>query len=230
MNHHQSMSGAVALPHQRPLVVVGAGGHAVSVANVARSAGYVVACFVDPSKKGGFLLGRPIIACVDDLEDGVGQYVYSVAVGDNAARQRVHGELSARHRGLVFPPLVHASAVISDFVVLGEGAVLMPLAVVGPNSSVGRFCILNTRSSIDHDCVLSDFASLAPGAVTGGAVRIGSRSAISLGAAIKHGVSVGADCVVGACSYVNQDLPSNLVAYGTPSKVVRLRAEGDPYL
>lgn len=229
MSHSQAMKDETDPPHQQPLVVVGAGGHAVSVANVARSAGYVVACFVDQNKKGARLLDRPIIASVDELE-GVGRYVFCIAVGDNAARQRVHAELSARHRDLIFPPLVHASAVVSDFVTLGEGTVLMPQAVVGPNSSVGRFCILNTRSSIDHDCTLADYASLAPGAVTGGSVRIGVRSAISLGAAIKHGVSVGADSVVGACSYLNKDLAANQVAYGTPAKVVRSRSVGDPYL
>lgn len=229
MNHTQTMKGVTDPLHQRPLVVVGAGGHAVSVANVARSAGYVVACFVDPNKKGAHLLERPIIASVDELE-GVGRHVFCIAVGDNAARERVHAELSAQHRDLLFPPLVHASAVVSDFVTLGEGTVLMPQAVVGPNSSVGRFCILNTRSSIDHDCTLADYASLAPGAVTGGAVHIGARSAISLGGAIKHGVRVGADSVVGACSYVNQDMPPNVVAYGTPAKTVRIREAGDPYL
>lgn len=229
MSRHQVMPGGADTLHQHPLVVVGAGGHAVSVANVARSAGYVVACFVDTQKAGGRLLEQPIIASVDDLED-VGRYVFCIAVGDNAARERVYVELSARHGGLVFPPLIHASAVVSDFVAVGEGSVLMPLAVVGPNSRVGRFCIVNTRASIDHDCTLADYASLAPGVVTGGSVHIGVRSAISLGAAIKHGIRVGGDSVVGACSYVNQDLPSNQVAYGTPAKVIRARTAGERYL
>jgi sugar O-acyltransferase (sialic acid O-acetyltransferase NeuD family) len=223
------MKDETALQHKRPLVVVGAGGHAVSVANVARSAGYVIACFVDKNKKGARLLGLPVIASVDELE-AVDQHVFCIAVGDNAARERVYAELSARHRDLVFPPLVHASAVVSDFVALGEGTVLMPKAVVGPNSNVGRFCILNTQASIDHDCTMADYASLAPGAVTGGSVHIGMRSAISLGAAIKHGISVGADSVLGAASYLNKDLAANQVAYGTPAKVIRARALGEFYL
>jgi acetyltransferase-like isoleucine patch superfamily enzyme len=75
-----------------------------------------------------------------------------------------------------------------------------------------------------------DFSSLAPAAVTGGTVQIGLRSAISIGATIKHGLKIGDDSVVGANSYLNIDLPSNQIAYGTPAKSVRTRKIGDSYL
>jgi acetyltransferase-like isoleucine patch superfamily enzyme len=106
----------------------------------------------------------------------------------------------------------------------------MPNAVVGPNTRVGRFCIVNTSASIDHDAAMADFSSLAPGAVTGGGVSIGRRSAVSMGAVIKHRVRIGDDCVVGAQSYVDKDLPDNVVAYGTPARSVRTRKAGDAYL
>lgn len=216
-------------PGKLPLVVIGAGGHAVSVASVARSAGYAVKCFVDENKKGRALLGSAIIGSVDEL-DGLAHHVFCIAVGDNAVRERIHAQLSAQYGALVFPALIHASATVSDFVRIGDGTVLMPKAVVGPNTSVGRFCILNTQASIDHDCTLADYASLAPGAITGGAVHVGVRAVVAIGATIKHGVSIGADSVVGACSYLNKDLAAHQVAYGTPARVVRARGVGEPYL
>ncbi len=77
----------------------------------------------------------------------------------------------------------------------------MPLVNVGPNADIGSFCILNSSASVDHDSVLHDFASLAPGVICGGSVNIGTRSALSIGAVIKHGVEIGADTVIGAKSY-----------------------------
>jgi acetyltransferase-like isoleucine patch superfamily enzyme len=77
---------------------------------------------------------------------------------------------------------------------------------------------------------MSDCSSLAPGATLGGKVRIGLRSAISIGAVIKDGITIGEDCVVGASSYVNANLPGNCVAYGTPAKIVRSRSRADRYL
>lgn len=213
----------------RPLVIIGAGGHAVSVANVAFSAGYNIKYFIDKEKKGLDLLGRRIIGSLAEL-DNTDNFSFAIAVGDNATRERVHKELVFVTPNLHFPALIHNSAVISFFCNIGDGAVVMPKAVVGPNSRVGNFCLINTQASIDHDCIMLDYSSLAPAAVTGGTVTIGLRSAISIGAIIKHGLKIGNDSVVGANSYLNKDLPSNHVAYGTPAKQVRTRKIGDSYL
>lgn len=229
MTNAESNSHANKSSYLRPLVIVGAGGHAVSVANVALSAGYMIKHFVDRSKKGFDLLGFSIIGEIAEL-DNLEAYSFGIAVGDNTVRECIYNELRAKNSNLNFPALVHASATISSFTRIGEGTVVMPKAVIGPNSKVGKFCLINTQASIDHDCVMLDFSSLAPAAVTGGAVQIGMRSAISIGAIIKHGLNIGNDCVVGANSYLNKDLPNNQVAYGTPAKQVRTRNVGDAYL
>jgi acetyltransferase-like isoleucine patch superfamily enzyme len=77
---------------------------------------------------------------------------------------------------------------------------------------------------------MQDFSSLAPGAITSGLVTIGARSAVSLGAVIKQRVTIGNDTIIGANSYVNQDIESNCIAYGTPAKKIRFRNSKDPYL
>ena len=61
-------------------------------------------------------------------------------------------------------------------------------------------------------------------------MQVGLRSAVSIGAVVKHGIIIGDDCVIGANSYVNQNLSKNQVAYGSPAKPVKLRNQGDPYL
>ena len=216
-------------PESRKIVIFGAGGHAVSVANVAKSAGFTISHFVDKNKSGGSLLGISIIGDVSELNN-LSQYCCGIAVGDNAVRQEIFNGLSMQHPGIHFPALVHSSAIISYFSNIGDGTVAMPHAVVGPNSNVGRFCILNTQSSIDHDCSMADYSSLAPGAVTGGNVSVGIRSAISIGAIVKHGLNIGDDSVIGANSYLDRDIPPNTVAYGTPAKAIRSRKIGDAYL
>lgn len=213
----------------RPLIVIGAGVHAVSVANVALSAGYKIHHFADKNKSGLELLGYKIIGDIGDLKD-IDSYSFGIAVGDNAMRERIYNELIAKYPSLHFPTLIHQSATVCLFSSIGYGTVVMPNAVIGPNTKVGKFCLINTQASIDHDCVMLDYSSLAPSSVTGGTVQIGIRSALSIGATIKHGLKIGNDCVVGANSYLNKDLPNNQVAYGTPAKQVRTRNIGDSYL
>ena len=213
----------------RPLIIFGASGHAVSVANVALSAGYEIQCFIDKNREGSNLLGYSICGGLEELET-LDRFSYVIAVGDNATRERIYKKLFVEAPNLHFPPLVHSSAVISYFAEIEDGAVVMPKAVIGPNTKVGKFCLVNTQASIDHDCVMLDYSSMAPAACTGGCVTIGLRSAVSIGAIIKHGVKIGDDCVIGAGSYLNKDLASNQVAYGMPAKPVRKRIIGDEYL
>ncbi len=213
----------------RKIVIFGAGGHAVSSANVALSAGYKIINFVDSQRSGSSLLGYRVIGSILELEN-IRDLSFAIAIGDNFAREKFYEEITNMMPGLVFPVLVHQSAIISSFSKIGEGTIVMPNAVVGPNSKVGKFCILNTNSSIDHDSTMLDYSSLAPAAVTGGRVSIGARSAISIGAVLKNGIEIGGDCVVGAKSYLNKDLPPNQMAYGTPAKIVRTRKIGEAYL
>jgi sugar O-acyltransferase (sialic acid O-acetyltransferase NeuD family) len=211
------------------LIMLGGARHATSVFNVARSAGYEVAHIVDPGKRGTRLYDIEIIGTVEEI-DTPERFHFCIAVGDNHRREIVHEDLRRWLPAAIFPVLIHASAVVSCGTSLGEGTVVMPGAIIGPNTTVGRFCILNTRCSIDHDGRMHDYSSLAPGVTGGGCVRIGARSAICIGATIKDDVEVGNDSVVGANSYLSRDLPEHKVAYGTPAKVVRSRASDEPYL
>lgn len=223
------VNNAMNLQPPKNLVILGAGGHAISIANIAHSAGYIVKYFIDPYAESSQIIGIDVLRDLGGISN-LDDYSYGIALGDNFLRQKLYQEIIDQHPNLIFPPLVHDSAVISIHTKVGGGTVVMPGAIVGPNSIVGKFCILNTNASIDHDCVMADYSSIAPGVVTGGKVNIGLRSAISIGAIIKHGVTIGDDVIIGANSYLNSDAPSMNVVYGSPARVVRSRNPGDKYL
>ena len=211
------------------IVIVGAGGHAISVANVASSCGMRVVAYVDDSKSGTEVLGIQVITkqqCIDTYCDEN----FVIAIGDNSVRELIYKEYKSELPNSKFPSLIHQSAVVGINSRIGNGTVIMPQANVGPNSIIGELCIVNTSSSIDHDCEMQSFSSIAPRVATGGGVNIGVRTAVSIGATIKHGISIGDDVVIGANSYVNKTIDNNIVAYGTPCSVVRTRTKGDPYL
>ena len=115
-----------------------------------------------------------------------------IAVGDNRDRK---GEAEA-HAGDTFPILVHPCASINGEVLIGEGTVIMAGAVVQTRAKIGRFCILNTGCSVDHDCVLGDYVHIAPGAHLCGNVTVGE------GALVGVGVGVAPNTVIPAWSLV----------------------------
>lgn len=202
------------------LVIIGSGGHAKSVANVAKSCGYKVLAFVDDKNAGTNLLAIPIINSNETIKKYSDQNFF-IAIGNNATRKLVSKEYKSKLPQANFPSLIHKSSVIGIDCKIDEGTILMAFSHVGPASKIGKFCIINTSSSIDHDCNIRDFTSIAPGVVTGGNVNVGSQSALGIGAVIKHGIDIGNNTVVGANSFVNKNIGNSVVAFGTPSKEVR---------
>ena len=212
-----------------PLIIFGAGGHATACANVAFAMGLPISGFVDPSRSDESHCGLPVAASPEAFGP-LDAHQFFVAVGDNSARQRLRAQWQEKAGGLAWAILAHPSAVIGWGSELGPGSVAMPLAMIGPNCRIGAFCIVNSGASIDHDGRMEDYSSLAPGAVTGGNVSIGARSAICIGAIVKHGCKIGADSVLGGNAYLDQELPDAVVAYGNPARIVRPRQPGEPYL
>jgi sugar O-acyltransferase (sialic acid O-acetyltransferase NeuD family) len=210
------------------VILFGAGGHARVVADIAWLSGHeVLAVVVDA---GGGVPGVPLLR---DAAQAARQFPaarWCVCIGDNHARETVVARLAAQVAGLHFRALVHPRATVARDARIGDGTVVMAGAVVNPGTAIGLHCIVNTGACIDHDNVLDDFSSVAPGACTGGNVRVGAGSAVGIGATVRHGVTIGARTVIGAGSVVLADVPQASVAFGVPCRVVRGRSPADPYL
>ena len=106
----------------------------------------------------------------------------------------------------------------------------MPGVCVNASSIISDHCVLNTNSSLDHDCRMESFSSLAPNSAVGGNCSIGKYSYVGIGASIFHGVCIKENCIVGGGSVLNKNTVPNSTYYGTPAKIVSSRKLGDIYL
>jgi len=80
--------------------------------------------------------------------------------------------------------------------------------------------ILNTLSSVDHDCQLGDFVHISPGAHIAGEVQIGDGSWIGIGASVIEGIKIGRNCIIGAGAAVIADVPDGVTVVGVPAKPI----------
>lgn len=105
---------------------------------------------------------------------------------------------------------------------------------VGRNTWIGPFTLLDGSGglSIGDNCSISSGVQIyshdtVKWAVSGGSApyeyaptRIGNSCYIGSQTVVAKGVSVGDNTVVGACSFVNRDLPERTVAVGTPARAI----------
>src|SRR5579864_4708290 len=167
----------------RSLLIWGAGGHSAVVADIARSTGWTVLGLIDddPSGTPSAMRGRsPVFDRVGAAElVRRGTRSAAVAIGD--PRVRLEKASLLESWGCSFPVLLHPHAVVADTAILEPGSVVCAGAVVAPLARLGRFSIVNTLASADHECCLGEAVHLCPGARLAGRVAVGRGSWIGIG-------------------------------------------------
>lgn len=190
--------------------VLGAGGHSAVVVATGQALGHEMVVFDDdPTRAGEDLLGAPLLGPISAFPGGAAV----IGIGDNRTREHLSRDIKADWVSLIHPRAdVHAS------VRVGPGTVVFSGVVVQPRSSLGAHTIVNTSSSVDHDCVVESFAHVGPGVHLCGGVSVGHRALLGVGSCAIPGVSIGADCQVGAGAVVVSDVPATVTAVGMPAR------------
>jgi sugar O-acyltransferase (sialic acid O-acetyltransferase NeuD family) len=217
------------------IVIIGSSGHAKVVIDIVLKQGkYNIVGLLDRFRLvGEKTMGFPILGKEEDLPKLESAHKIKgviIAIGDNVVRGRVSEVIRKLCPEIKFVSAIHPTAIIALKSKIGEGTVLMAGCLVGTCSAVGRFCIVNTNASLDHDSVLEDYASIAPNATTAGNCHIGQFSIISIGAVLLHGIQIGEHTLIGAGSIVTTSIKSYVTAYGSPAKFIRTRCAGEKYL
>lgn len=217
------------------IILIGAHGHARSVADVIRVEGrYKIAGLIDSFQRPGTIcFGYKILGGEKSLPKichDLNIHKTIIAIGDNYQRQVMADRVQKAIPDIEFITCIHPSSIIGSDVKIGNGAAIMPGVIIVSGCSIADGCFLNTSSSIDHDGIMEPWSSLGPGVTTGGNVNLGERSAINLGAKVVNDIRIGHDTIIGAGAVVTKDTPDNVLAYGVPCRVIRSREPSEKYL
>ena len=201
------------------LLILGAGGHAKVVADIALLMNkWENIAFLDDKKKINPIGDIPIIGKLKDYTLLKNKYQYAfVAIGNNKLRFEWFERLS--NEGFIIPTLIHPFSAVSKFTSIGQGTVIMGGVVINPNAKIGRACIINTSSSIDHDCLLADSVHISPGVHIGGTVNIGENTWACLGSSIINNVNIGSNVIIAAGAAVINSVPDNVMVTGIPATI-----------
>lgn len=127
-----------------------------------------------------------------------------------------HGIEKERYFNLIDP-----TCLISESVKFGNGVLVEQGCIFASYAEVGFGATIKRGSNIAHHVVIEDYARINPGVTVSGGCRIGNEVTIGVGATLIDGVTIGEGSIIGAGSVVTKSIPENVIAYGSPCRVVR---------
>ncbi len=97
---------------------------------------------------------------------------------------------------------------------------------MGKGVDVGAFTYLNAKHGVEleDDVQIGSHCSLYSISTIDnkkGKILIKKNAKLGTHSVVMPGVTVGENSIIGAFSFVNRDIPSNVLAYGVPAKVIR---------
>lgn len=104
---------------------------------------------------------------------------------------------------------------------IGFGCLVDSKVSVSAHTTIGNFVSINRHVSIGHHTIIDDFVSINPGCNIAGNVKIGKGTTLGMGTNVLNTIEIGENSFIGAGSNVTRNIPSNVIAYGNPCKVIK---------
>lgn len=177
------------------IVLVGGGGHCRACIDVIESENrFAISGIVDQQGKdlAPSVLGYPLLGDDSELENLRKQCRYALVtvgqVGASHIRQRIFNQL--KQHGFTLPVIISSTAQVSRHATIEEGTIVMHRTVVNAGAYVGKNCILNSGSLIEHDARIGDHTHISTVAAVNGDAVVGGGSFVGSNATIVHGVTL----------------------------------------
>lgn len=203
----------------KPLILVGGGGHCKSVLEAAESAGYQILGVLDMSENvGKEVLSTKVIGTDDDIPSYVDKAEFVITVGfikNPSIRIKLYNKI--KEAGGKLTTIIASTAYVSKYAEIGEGTVVLHQAFVNAGARVGKNVILNTATNIEHDAVIGDHCHISTGTMVNGECKVGERCFIGSQSVLANCITVEDDIIVSAGSFVRKSISEKGIYAGNPA-------------
>ena len=210
---------------KRPLIIIGAGGHARVLLDTLLSQNNNIIDITNPEphKIGNYVFDIPIVGNDDFIFNYHPNDIYLVNGIGMIPGKNTRYQLYERFKNheYTFIKVIHTSVIIASNVKLFAGVQIMAGAIIQTGVEIHENSIINTRVAIDHDSFIGEHVHLAPGVTVSGDVSIGEGTFVGAGATIIQGIRIADHCIIAAGSVVTQNIPAGTIAMGIPARVVK---------
>lgn len=209
--------------NNKPVVLIGGGGHASVLLDILRSNKRNVIAVVSPHdvSERSIFAGMRVLHSDDDIfmySSEEIELVNGIGLFPRSSLRKNVSEFYISH-GYRFTSVIAADAMISIYAILEEGVQILSGVIVNAGTTIGRHSIINTRAVVEHDCHLGDYCFIGPGAVLCGQVNTGESVFVGAGSTIVPGMKLGNSSIVGAGAVLVQSLENGQVCYPARSVI-----------
>ncbi|PKH05304.1 acetyltransferase [Moritella sp. Urea-trap-13] len=205
----------------KELVIIGGGGFAKEIVWLARDCGRVIKGVLDDNLdiQGSLIAGVPIIGVVDDWHN-FSACEFVIAIGSPRTRRSVVNKMKLKGTP-TFTKLIHPSVRMSEYVDIGEGAMICAGSILTVDISIGKHCILNLNVTVGHECCFDDFVTVAPMAAVSGNVRLHNCVEIGTGAVLRQGLTLEQGSMLGMGAVLTKNIAENYIFAGNPARKLK---------
>lgn len=103
---------------------------------------------------------------------------------------------------------------------------------LGHKTDIGAFTYINAKNgvTIEDEVQIGSHCSIYSVSTIDnkeGTIVLKKNCRIGSHCVIMPGVTIGENSIIGACSYVNRNIPNNVTAFGVPAKIVKKRKKNN---
>ncbi len=203
------------------IAIVGGGGHSkVLISIISKLTNYEIVGYTDLENQGD-ILGIKYLGNDNEFDLLFSNGLTNLAIGigtinTSDLRESIYNKFT--NIGFEFPEIISPKAIINVEVSIAFATMVFDGVVVNSGTNIGKGVILNTNSTIEHDCIIEDFVHIAPGVTLSGNVHIGKYSMIGAASTIVQGVNITEKVIIGAGSVVTKSILESGTYVGCPAR------------
>lgn len=191
----------------KKIILIGAGGHCKSCIDVIeREKKYKIIKIFDKNKKIKKLLNYKVFL-QKNLDTSLKKNYAFITVGqikNSEIRYNLFKKL--KKYGFKIPKIISPYAYVSKHAHIGEGSIVMHNAVVNAGAKIGKNCIINTSSLIEHDVIIGDHTHISTNAVINGGTKIGSKVFFGSSSVTKQNIIIKDNILISAKKFIKKDI------------------------
>lgn len=203
----------------KEVIIIGSGGHGAELDdyinynnNIRGVEEIKIVGYLDdnPDNYSRYQFSAPLLGGVKNHKPGK-DICYIIGIANLKYRQKFVEQYLKD--GAKFLSLIHASAYISRSSKIGVGAIIGPHVNLGPNTAIGDFSVINSRSSVGHDTHIGKYNFISPNVCFSGFTTVGDSNLFGINSATIPEVQIGNNNKIMAGMIIDRNVGDDTVVF-----------------